>query len=118
MPDFSFEQILILLLFFLFPLLQLAVERRRRRSAPPAADRESEISEPWEPEELSWIDARTPETPMTIERPSASVADRVVAPTRRRDAFEGRRRGGRSDLRRAIVLSVILGPCRANEPPP
>ncbi|MCU0735480.1 MAG: hypothetical protein MUF20_08140 [Methylotetracoccus sp.] len=118
MQDLGFEQILILLLFFLFPVLQIAVERLRRRSAPPSADTESENNEPWEPKELSWTEAPLPDTPRVIERPSVSARDQAAVPAHRRAGLQSRRRDGRSELRRAIVLSVILGPCRANDPPP
>jgi hypothetical protein len=118
MQEIGFEQILILLLFLLFPLLQLLLGPLRRRSAPPAAVAESEIRNTPEPEERPWFDAPPYETLITNERPPARVAHQRVSSAPRRDAAKGRRLGGRSDLRRAIALSVILGPCRANEPPP
>lgn len=125
MQDVSFEQILILLLFFLFPLLQLAAERLRRRSAPRSGDAaaeaeaEAEISAPWEAEELLWIEAPMPDARIEIERPPVSVGERgAPTPSRRDDLEPWRRITGRATLRRAIVLAVILGPCRANEPPP
>jgi hypothetical protein len=99
----------------LFNLAQRAARRRQQaeetHAAPPAAP------PPEEPLEDIW--GRTP----AAARASAPVAR--VAPLPAPSAAPSRRRfpvrallDDRRGLRRAIILMTVLGPCRAQEPPP
>jgi hypothetical protein len=108
MQDIPLTQLLVLLAFILVPLINLLLERMRRRF---------ETQPPREP-------PRQP-APRTIGKPPpvevvASARERVLArartempprsgPPLRDRAFFGSRR----DLRRAILLMAVLGPCRA-----
>jgi uncharacterized membrane protein len=114
MNDVSLEEILVLLVFVLYPLLQFIVERIRRGAAVPPAEDES--AEPLAQGTGTTLMSEPAEAPAG-ERASAAQTPAVPSPrSRRHDARRGIL-GGRQALRRAIVLKTILGPCRADEPP-
>lgn len=114
MKDVSLEEILVLLVFVLYPLIQFIVERIRRGAAvPPAGD------EPAEPLPQRTEMALMPgpaEAPPDECTPAAQTPP-IAPPSPRRHGARRRILGDRQALRRAIVVKTILGPCRADEPP-
>lgn len=109
MQDITFAQLLVLIAFIVFPLLSLLIRRMRRRivsqtpryepprqvsrriqTIPPAPEVATSARERIRPPDL-------PETPPPRGSQSA-----------KRSLFRSRR-----DLRRAIILMTVLGPCRA-----
>ena len=109
MPDIPFGQLLVLLAFILFPLLNWLLQRLQRR-----------------------FDSQTPQrpppqpAPRTFEKPPpmeviASSSERARAGDKResppprptRQLSKKRFITSRRDLRRAIILMTVLGPCRA-----
>ncbi|MBM4441632.1 MAG: hypothetical protein FJ027_14555 [Candidatus Rokubacteria bacterium] len=113
------EQIGLLVLFALVGLFQMLVRWLRQRAAeaaetaappappPPALPRAT----PMPPVEEILI--RAPEPARALERAYREGASTAIArPRPARTVFSTR-----SQLRRAIVLRDILGPCRAMDPP-
>jgi hypothetical protein len=132
MRSLTIEQILLLLLFLLAALFNLFVQWRRQR----AQQRQrsgSRLEAPAGP-----VDERRPVEP--VRRPPIAAPPRtrrdaarpvegaqrppVAAPAPPRPAASRRTRprriGTPRELRRAVVLMAVLGPCRAEEtaPPP
>lgn len=113
MQQLDFQQILILLIVLLFPLLQLAFERVRRRNANSLPKAETEVPERRRVQKPAVL---PPEPPAVIEgRPVLNTTRTPPRPHGR--VADNTPLGGRAGLRRAVVWSVILGPCRANDPP-
>ena len=108
MPDIPFGQILILIAFILFPLINRLLQRMQRRfdSQPPRQP-------PPQPAPRTY--AKPP--PMEVIASSSvrvPVPDKRESPTRPTRQFRKKRFiTSRRDLRRAIILMTVLGPCRA-----
>jgi hypothetical protein len=109
------EQILILLLLFVFFLLAVLVERLkgRQRQAP------REVRPPVPPVPVRTprpvaprvVGAQQPREALRSTPPPMSASPRGRSP--RAQAYVGNQR----EVRRGIVLMTLLGPCRALEPP-
>jgi len=114
MPDIPFAQILILVAFILFPLINWLLQRMQRRieqqapRQPPPPQPAPRTFAPPPAEIIAALKerARAPELPETPAPP------RSGGRFRKRVLFRNRR-----DLRRAIILMTVLGPCRAAESP-
>jgi hypothetical protein len=109
MQDIPFGQLLLLIVFILVSLINLLFRRMRRRfeSQPPRQELPRQPS------------PRTFAKPPPVEL-TASVSERVRAsemaeppPRPRRQLRSKTFFGSRRDLRRAILLMAVLGPCRA-----
>jgi hypothetical protein len=119
----SIELVLLILAFLLLPLVQRLVSAARAgqeaRPAQPAGPQSSASVPPLrEVNQLLVTEDRTLTDVTTApERKPVRNADRPVTPVSRRPgrAVVGLRDA--LDLRRAIVLRTVLGPCRANRPP-
>lgn len=114
MKDVSLEEILVLLVFVLYPLLQFIVERIRRGAAvPPAGD------EPAEPlsQGTGMAPMAEPAEAPAGERTPAAQTPPIAPPGPRRHGARRGILGDRQALRHAIIVKTILGPCRADEPP-
>jgi hypothetical protein len=112
MQDIPFTQILVLLAFILFPFLNWLLQRMQRRfesqapRQPPAQPAPRTFAKP------SPIEVIT----LPMERmPSVKVADTLLS--RRKQFIKRSLFRSRGDLRRAIILMTVLGPCRANDTP-
>jgi len=110
MQDIPFTQILVLLAFILFPLLNWLLQRMQRRfesqapRQPPPQPAPRTFAKPPPLEVIASARERIPlaKAPETLlSRRNQSI---------KRSLFRSRR-----DLRRAIILMTVLGPCRANE---
>jgi hypothetical protein len=117
----SGEQLLIFAVFLLVGIFNFIVrllrERQRRRRAP--ADAEAETSElpelslpPGTRVRVPSPPAELPPQPVAAPRPAPPPAPAVPVTERR---LLRMRLGSRTDLRRAIVLMTVLGPCRAHD---
>jgi len=113
------EQIFLLVLFVLVPLLNLLVRwlQRRAREQPrrrPAAPRAPEPAprEEWPPTAMP-PRVRVIEPPLPREGPRKAPAAPPPPPARRRRPL-----GGRLAVRQAVIAMTILGPCRGLEEPP
>ena len=112
MQDSPFEQILVLIFFLLIALLQVFLERKRKRTPDQIPDTESELPD-IPPPPSPWVDAKPP----LIDHAIVTIRRKRL---RRPPGLEVRQHpglGSRLELRQAVVLSVILGPCRAKDPP-
>ena len=110
MQDIPFTQILVLLAFILFPFLNWLLQRMQRRfesqapRQPPAQPAPRTFAKPPPIEAIA--------SPM--ERlPSAKVSETLLS--RRKQLIKRSLFRSRGDLRRAIILMTVLGPCRANQ---
>jgi hypothetical protein len=110
MPDIPFAQILILIAFILFPLINLLLRRMQTRAGsqtprdePPRREtpRQRTISAAPEVIILPSERTRAPDLRETLPPPRSGRSGK-------RSLFRNRR-----DLRRAIILMTVLGPCRA-----
>ena len=106
MQDIPLTQILVLLAFVLFPLLSRLLQRMQRPL-------ESQAPGQPPPQRATRVVAKQP-LEITSARERAHAPDRVessmiTSQRREKSLF----RNGR-DLRRAIILMTVLGPCRAN----
>jgi hypothetical protein len=114
------EQILLLLLFVLVPLLNLFVRwlQRRAREQQRPVPAETRAVEPGGPAEQPLT--RMPPR-VRVAEPTLSQEPRAMRPAPRARPVVVRRAGplgGRGAVRRAIVAMTILGPCRGLEGPP
>lgn len=120
----STELVLLLVAFLLLPLVQYLLRAggagQETRPAPPAGPQSSAGVPPLRQEQfLVPEDRRLPDVTAAPERKAARNSERPLTPPSRRS----RRRGtavvdlrNALDLRRAIVLRAVLGPCRAARP--
>jgi hypothetical protein len=120
MERFPVEVIYLVIIagFVLFNwLVQQAARRRQQeeqaRAGEPAQDEPPPLEA--EPPEYIWGRARAPEpapgpVPVLVARPAPPPAVPRLHPVRA--LLKDKR-----DLRRAVILTMVLGPCRAQEPP-
>jgi hypothetical protein len=108
MPDIPFAQLLILLAFILVPLINWLLQRMQRRfqgqarrTQPPRESAPRTYAPP--PVEVVTSARERVRTPDLLE-----IARPAGRQLRKRSLFRNRR-----DLRRAIILMTVLGPCRA-----
>jgi hypothetical protein len=96
--------------------LQQAARRQQRESPPDQAIEEQEPVPEDEPLPQIWKRAApaSEAAAAPIQRPAPRAAPRGPAPRGELAATLFRTKG---DLRRAIVLMTVLGPCRALDPP-
>ena len=113
MSNFSFEPIIVLILFILIPLANYLLERMRRRFEPPKPTgqpmpdmgfRRQAAPEP------------TPASSAIRERAQEASPTRVLSSSQRRWSRNALFRT-RRDVRRVMVAMTVLGPCRAYDPP-
>jgi hypothetical protein len=107
----SFPDELIYVLIFAAILLFLYVVQRIRRRQQSEAPQDEPLPEIWG--RAPAIPAVSPVPPERVGRSEALAASAAIP--RRRSAVRSLP-GTRRDLRRAIVIMTILGPCRAFEP--
>lgn len=111
--NLTLEQIFLLIIFILLPLLNMALRRMQRR-------RESEPPQPASIPELRRRAQASPPRPQVSETSRDRLDGRESPPAstllpRRRVTKRSLFRT-RADMRRAIILMTILGPCRAFAP--
>ena len=114
--------VLVFLGFVLFNVLTQMARRRQQSEAEAGEPRDAADEPPLaaEPEPLEDIWGRIPAPqpvaatpPLAAPRPAPLLAP---APPRRVHPVRALLRD-RNDLRRAVVLMMVLGPCRAQDPP-
>ena len=125
----SIETLILLALFIVLPLIQQLIRATRQRNHRPPAP--TEMRPPRTP-------ARTPQPELTVPPPLKTTPPAPSDATRASAPVSAPHAGGRvtitptphrtmgqraavglrtrRDLRQAIVLVAILGPCRANSP--
>jgi len=109
------EQIGVFVVFLLVVLFNLIVQLLQRRRRARGGEAETAEAPPRLPPRLPQVPPRVVVAPPRLEEPPPAPI-RVVpavrpAPVRRRRRFDLRP----GDLRRAVVLMTVLGPCRAQE---
>jgi hypothetical protein len=107
----SLEQLLLLALFVLVPLLNFLVGALRRRFAGPMPEEPARTAPTAPPLSSPRIQRREAPSRPPGEPPPPSPE---ASETRRRWRLE---LGRPQEMRRAIVLMAVLGPCRGWEPP-
>lgn len=110
----SLEQILILILFILLPLLNLLFQRAKRRSE---AKHPEDESRPEIAQRAHAISPHPPEPRIFRDRLHRLQAPTVSTPLPRRRSVKRLTLGKRREIRRGIILMAVLGPCRASDPP-
>ncbi len=103
--------VLVFLGFVLFNVLTQMARRRKQAEAP--AD---EPPSPATDEPLEDVWGRVPPPAPAAAPPPVAASLIAPAPPRRAHPVRALLRD-RSDLRRAVVLMMVLGPCRAQDPP-
>jgi len=120
MRSLRLEQILLLLLFVVVPLLNVLVRWLQRRAREPQrpVPAEPRAAEPVAREK--WPRAPLPPRARMIEPALPREGPRETRPAPRPQPVVRRARplGGRAAVRRAVVAMTILGPCRGLEEPP
>jgi hypothetical protein len=110
MQDIPFTQLLVLLAFILFPLINWLLQRMQRRF-------ESQAPRQPPPQPAPRTFAKPPPIEVIAssrERmPPAKLPETLLS--RRNQSIKRSLLRSRRDLRRAIILMTVLGPCRANE---
>ena len=113
MRNFSFEWIVLLLVFVVIPLANYVLGRMRRRFDPPSSSRQPLPDMGFRRQAAP---TPTPVSPAPREQARAAAPTGMITPSRRRwsrkTLFRTRR-----DVRRVIVAMTVLGPCRAYDPP-
>jgi hypothetical protein len=116
MRDLGLEQIILLLIFILAPLINFIMHRVRRRPEDPMSKEQS----------VEPIPRRTQARPTTVVPKLAESRTRGAAsqaPTLSSAPLATSRSINRAplrtprDVRRGIIIMAILGPCRAFDPP-
>ena len=110
MRNFSFEPIIVLIIFILIPLANYVLARMRRRFEQPRPTRQPM------PDMGFRRQAAPAPTPAPRERAQVAPPNRVLASSRSRWSRKTLFRTQR-DVRRVIVAMTVLGPCRAYDPP-
>jgi hypothetical protein len=107
MPDIPFAQLLILIAFIVFPLINWLLQRMQRRF-----DSQAPPEPPPQPAPRTYAKPQ----PMEGSVPSSArvpVHDKRETPARpTRQLYKKTFITSRRDLRRAIILMTVLGPCR------
>jgi hypothetical protein len=111
MNSFPDELIYVLIFAAILPFLHYVVQRIRRRRQQSEAPQDEPLPEIWG--RAPAIPAVSPVPPERVGQSEALAASAAIP--RRRSAVRSPL-GTRRDLRRAIVIMTILGPCRAFEP--
>ncbi|MEX0805169.1 MAG: hypothetical protein WD688_17880 [Candidatus Binatia bacterium] len=116
MRNITFEQILLVIIFILAPLMSFILQRVNGRLANQLPRQEPE--EPMRRQSRVVLTAAPPAAPSlaSTRAPRARVPTISVSRSQRRFSKTSLL-GSPRDLRRGIVIMTILGPCRANEPP-
>ena len=113
MRNFSFEWIVLLLVFVVIPLANYVLGRMRRRFDPPSSRRQPMPDMGFRRQAAP---TPTPVSPAPREQAQAAASTGTMTPSRRhwsrKTLFRTRR-----DVRRVIVATTVLGPCRAYDPP-
>jgi hypothetical protein len=111
MQDIPFTQILVLLAFILFPLINWLLQRMQRRF-------ESQTPKQPPPQPAPRTFAKPPPVEVIASSrkpiPPAEFSGNLLS---RRNQSRRSLLRSRRDLRRAIILTTILGPCRADDTP-
>jgi UDP:flavonoid glycosyltransferase YjiC (YdhE family) len=112
MQDIPFTQILVLLAFILFPLINWLLQQMQRRY-------QSQVPRQPPPQPAPRTFAKPPPieiiVPSRERMPSAKLPELPLS--RRNQSIKRSLFRSRRDLRRAIILMTVLGPCRANDSP-
>ncbi len=120
----SVESLILLALFVLLPLIErlvLAARRRRERDLAERPEAELELPPFMVPEEPPPVVMPPPLPPAAAKPKPGPASPRVRAP-QRPSVVAARARAAsagspyRRDLRRAVVMAAVLGPCRALGP--
>jgi hypothetical protein len=114
MKNLTLEQIILLIIFILGPLISILMRRLGRRRQNQSPERE--------PVTLMRRQGRISETAPSIARVSRTRGDASEPPTVSAPRYTSRFNkssllGTRRELRRGIIIMTLLGPCRASEPP-
>jgi hypothetical protein len=110
MQDIPFTQILVLVAFILFPLINWLLQRMQRRF-------ESQAPRQPPPQPAPRTFAKPPTTDVidsSMER-MAFVKVPETLLSRRKQSIKRSLFRSRRDLRRAIIMMTVLGPCRGND---
>ena len=115
------EELIYILIFGAILLFQYVMQRFARRRQSGAPQEEPLPQEEPIPQDLPEIWGRAPAisavAPVLVEPVVRSEAFAASAAIARRRSAVGPLLGSRRELRRAIMIMTILGPCRAQEPP-
>jgi hypothetical protein len=108
MQDIPLGQLLVVIAFILFPLLNWLLQRIQRRFET-QSPREEPPRQP-APRTFAKLPPQEVIAPTRERMPALELVEtpRPRTPRRHKTFF-----GNRRDLRRAIVLMAVLGPCRA-----
>jgi hypothetical protein len=112
MQDIPLTQILVLLAFILVPLINLLLKRMRRRFEPPPRREPPRQPAPRTIGKLPPVEVVASARERVPAPARTQIPPRSRPPLRNRALFSSRR-----DLRRAILLMAVLGPCRALDAP-
>jgi hypothetical protein len=110
----SFEQIILLIVFILAPLINFVMRQVRRRLEDQMPEAESE------PQMRRQV--QVTQTPPPTPQASRTRVHRLQAPTISAPLSTSRFTkksllGTSRDVRRGIIIMTLLGPCRAFDPP-
>jgi hypothetical protein len=116
MRSASPEQLVVLAIFLLLPLLNFLLTLWRRRRDSRASSLEPAPSPPTPMAARATRPLETRQVPGSDERPRRKASTALVETPAAPRPLRTRARLGPRDARRAVVLMTILGPCRALEP--
>jgi hypothetical protein len=120
----SVEALILVALLIMLPLIQQVIRATRERNQhfPAPAERRSPgpVARTPPPElAVSPLPATSDAMPASVLAPERQGGEPLTIPLKSKRAMEEQTAVGlraRRDLRRAIVLVAMLGPCRANSP--
>lgn len=114
MKTVGLEQILLLVAFIALPLLNVLFQRVKKHfeTKPPEGESRSDIAP-----EAQAIPQQLREPRMSRDRLHEIQAPAVSTSLPRRNLAKKLTLGSRQEIRRGIVLTAVLGSCRAFDPP-
>jgi hypothetical protein len=114
MRNLSLEQIILLIIFIVGPLISILMRRvgRRRQNQTPEREPLTQIRRQAQVTETAPSTARASRTRADASEPPTISAPRYMSRLNKNSLLATRR-----ELRRGIIIMTLLGPCRASEPP-
>lgn len=115
MGEVRIEQVLVLLIFVLWPLVNLLLGSLRRRTTTEPSTEAPVIHVSRQIQERATSPPVAHPARYDTRAPVSSVSSASVP---RGLNVRTTMLGGKRDLRRAMITKTLLGACRANDPPP
>jgi hypothetical protein len=117
MRSITIEQVLLVIIFILAPLINFIMRRARRRLADQLPRQEPPAPTQRQPRVVLTAAPPAAPSPAGTHAPQQTRVPAISVSRAQRRFSKRSLLGSPRDVRRGIIIMTILGPCRANEPP-